>query len=303
MSMISSMPGMIRLVTVLAAALALLAAVLLAIASAAQQRAAASVPDDGGGGLRLMGVLLRNKLWWTGTLCDAGGFVCQAAALGVGSLLLVQPMLVTTLLFALPLGARWAHRRLRRSDWVWAGLLAVALATFVISGEPTAGIDRAPPERWLPAGLVLGTVLVVCLLAAATRRGTTRAVLLAVCVALAYAVTDALTKGAVSQLDDGVFAMLRTWELYGLAVASVAGTILQQQAFQAGSLGASLPTITVGEPVIAVVLGVTVLQEHLRSDGAEWALIAVLVVVMVVATVALARSAARSPQAAPAPAA
>ncbi len=125
---------------------------LLAIASAAQQRAAASVPDDGGGGLRLMGVLLRNKLWWTGTLCDAGGFVCQAAALGVGSLLLVQPMLVTTLLFALPLGARWAHRRLRRSDWVWAGLLAVALATFVISGEPTAGIDRAPPERWLPAG-------------------------------------------------------------------------------------------------------------------------------------------------------
>ena len=290
---------MIRLVTVLAAALALLAAVLLAVASVAQQRAAASVPVEGGG-LRLMGVLLRNRLWWTGTLSDAGGFVCQAAALGLGSLLLVQPLLVTTLLFALPLGARWAHRRLRRSDWIWAALLAVALAVFVISGEPTAGIDRAPPERWLPAGLVLGVVLVVCLLVAATRRGTTRAVLLAVCVALAYAVTDALTKGAVSQLDDGVYAMLGTWELYGLAVASVAGTILQQQAFQAGNLGASLPTITVGEPVVAVVLGVTVLEEQLRSDGAEWALIAVLVVVMVVATVALARSAARTPQAAPA---
>jgi drug/metabolite transporter (DMT)-like permease len=292
---------MIRLMTILAAALALLAAVLFAVASAAQQRAAAAVPDEGGG-LRLMGVLLRNRLWWTGTLCDASGFVCQAAALGIGSLLLVQPLLVTTLLFALPLGARWAHRRLRRSDLIWAALLAGALAVFVISGEPTAGLDRAPPERWLPAGLVLGTVLVVCLLVAATRRGTTRAVLLAVCVALAYAVTDALTKGAVSQLDDGVYAMLRTWELYGLAVASIAGTILQQQAFQAGNLGASLPTITVGEPVVAVVLGVTVLEEQLQSDGAEWALIAVLVVVMVVATVALARSAARTPQAASAPA-
>ena len=48
--------------------------------------------------------------------------------------------------------------------------------------------------------------------------------------------------------------------------------------------------MTVGEPVVAVGIGVAVLREHLQADGAEWALVAGLVVVMVTATVALARS-------------
>jgi hypothetical protein len=51
--------------------------------------------------------------------------------------------------------------------------------------------------------------------------------------------------------------------------------------------------VTVGEPVVAVALGMGVLGERLQADGAEWALISVLVVVMAAATVALARAAAR----------
>ena len=85
------------------------------------------------------------------TSIDAVADVVQAAALGFGSLLLVQPLLVTTLLFALPLGAAWAGRTLARSDRVWAALLAV----FVVSGNPTDGVDRAPVRDWLPAGAVL----------------------------------------------------------------------------------------------------------------------------------------------------
>jgi uncharacterized protein (DUF983 family) len=72
------------------------------------------------------------------------------------------------------------------------------------------------------------------------------------------------------------------------------GTLLQQSAFQAGDLAASLPAVTVGEPVVAVVIGIAVLQEQLQADGAEWVLIGVLVAVMVVATAALARSAAQT---------
>jgi hypothetical protein len=67
---------------------------------------------------------------------------------------------------------------------------------------------------------------------------------------------------------------------------------VQQSAFQAAGLQASLPLIIVGEPVVAVVLGVVVLDEQVRADGVEWVLIGVLVAVMVAATVALARSAA-----------
>lgn len=284
----------------LAAALALLAAVLFAVASAVQQRSAADVPDAEAHGARLLLTLARRPRWWAGTLSDTGGFVAQAAALGLGSLLLVQPLLVTTLLVALPLGARWAGRRLRRSDWVWAALLVLALAAFALVGEPTAGVDRAGWRPWLPAWIVLGLLVGGCLAGAAVRRGTARAVLLAVAAGVAYGVGAALTKGVVSQVDDGLLALLTSWETWLLAVAMAGGTLLQQSAYQAGSLEASLPAVTVGEPVIAVALGIGVLQERLRADGAEWALIGVLVVVMAAATVALARAAARDPALAPA---
>jgi drug/metabolite transporter (DMT)-like permease len=288
-------------VTGLAAALALLAAVLFAVASAVQQGAAADVPPEQARGVRLLLVLLRRPRWWAGTGSDAAGYAAQAAALGLGSLLLVQPLLVTTLLFALPLSARWAQRPMRRSDWGWAVVLAGALAVFVVSGEPTAGVDRAGLRQWLPAAAVLGLVLTACLLGAVVRRGTTRALLLAVATGVVYGVTAALTKGVVSVLDDGLTTLATSWETYALLGCLVGGTLLQQSAFQAGSLGASLPAVTVGEPVVGVAIGVAVLGEQLRAGGAEWVLVAVLVVVMVVATVALARSAARTQAVGPVP--
>jgi drug/metabolite transporter (DMT)-like permease len=280
-------------VTGLAAALALLAAVLFAVASAVQQQSAADVPDADARGARLVLALARNPRWWAGTLSDTAGFAAQAAALGLGSLLLVQPLLVTTLLVALPLGARWGGRRLHRSDWVWAALLVLALAVFAVVGEPTAGVDRAGWRSWLPAWIVLGLLVGGCLAGAAVRRGTARAVLLAVAAGVAYGVGAALTKGVVSRLDDGLLALLTSWETWLLAVALAGGTLLQQSAYQAGALEASLPAVTVGEPVVAVALGMGVLGERLQADGAEWALIGVLVVVMAAATVALARAAAR----------
>lgn len=272
----------------------MLAALLFALASAVQQRTAAAVPDDAAGGLGLMRVLVRRPSWWVGTLSDVAGYAAQAAALAVGSLVLVQPLLVTTLLFALPLGARWAGRRLRAADRGWAVVLAGSLAVFVAVGEPTAGEDQAPLEKWLPTAVVLGVVLAVCLVGAAARRGTTRAFLLAVATGVLYGITAALTKGVVTQLDDGMVALLTSWETYALVLVATAGTLLQQSAFQAGDLAASLPAITVGEPVVGVAIGLAVLGEQLRADGAEWLVIGLAVALTVVATVALARTAARS---------
>ena len=274
----------------LAAALALLAAALFAVASAVQHRSASQVPVDQGGSLRLVRSLLRSPRWWTGTLADAAGYGAQAAALGLGSLLLVQPLLVTAVLFALPLSARWAGRRLAWSDWAWAAVLVTTLALFVVTGEPTAGSDTAGWRSWLPAVAVLGVVTTGCLVGAAVHRGTPRAVLLALTTGVAAGLAAALTKGVVGLLDDGLPALLGSWTTYALAGSLLAATVVQQLAFQAGPLQASLPAATVGEPVVAAALGITVLGERLRAGGAEWLLVVVLVAAMVAATVALARS-------------
>ena len=273
-----------------AAGLALLAAALFALASAVQQRSAAAVPDGRGGALHLAAVLVRSPRWWAGTLADSAGYLAQAAALGLGSLLLVQPLLVTTVLFALPLGARWAGRRLARSDWAWAGVLVLSLAAFVVTGQPTAGAELAGWRAWLPAWVVLGVTVAGCLLGAAVRRGTSRAVLLAVTTGVAYGLAAALTKGVVDLLPEGPGTVLTHWSTYLLAASLLAGTVAQQSAYQAGPLEASLPAATVGEPVVAAALGVIVLAERLRAGGVEWLLVAVLLAAMVTATVALSRS-------------
>ena len=110
---------------------------------------------------------------------------------------------------------------------------------------------------------------------------------------ICYGVIAAPTKSVVSLVDNGVFALLTSWELYALAMSAVGAVLLQQSAFQAGHLEASLPAMTVAEPLVAVTLGIVVLQEQVRADGLEWLLIGMLVVVMASATAALARSAAR----------
>lgn len=207
--------------------------------------------------------------------------------------MLVQPLLATTLLFALPLGARWAGRRLPAADLTWALLLAASLGFFILAAEPTRGVPRAGPQQWLPALLVIAVVLAGCLLGAVVRHGANRAVLLAVAAGVCYGVIAALTKSVVSLIDDGPIALVTNWELVALVAAAGGAIVLQQSEFQAGALDASLPAVTVAEPVVAVALGITVLQEQVRADGVEWLLIGLLVVVMVAATVALARSAAR----------
>jgi hypothetical protein len=87
---------------------------------------------------------------------------------------------------------------------------------------------------------------------------------------------------------------LRTPELYGWLLVAVLGTVFQQPSFRASSLTASLPTMTVTEPVAASLLGVTVLGETLGADGPQLIALAVAVVVVIVATAALARGEAAS---------
>jgi len=121
--------------------------------------------------------------------------------------------------------------------------------------------------------------------------GPVSAVLLAVVSGALWGVFAVLTKGVVDRLDDGLWALLRTPELYVWALVAIAGTAWQQSSFRAGALTASLPTMTVAEPVVGSVLGIVVLGETLRPGDAGWLtlIVAVAVMVMVIATVALAR--------------
>ena len=286
----------------IATLLALGAALFIAVGDVIQQRSAHDVTDEQVGHVALFLRLLRDKQWWVGSLVAAGGFGLQAAALGFGSVLLVQALLVTSLLFALPLSARFAGRRITRSQWMWAVLLAAAVAVIVTVGNPSHGQSRAGVEMWIWVIATLGPLLALCLLGAKIWSGKPMAaVLLGLVAGSLWGLVAVLTKGVVDQLDRGIPAVLRLPELYPWAVVAVAATAVQQSAFRAGSMAASLPAVTISEPLVGSVLGVAILGEMLRPGRNGWVGLGIAVAVMVVATVELARGEAIPAEPAPVP--
>lgn len=279
---------------VLSVVLALASAFAFAAATVGQQRAAATSSDADARGGRFVGQLLRNPRWIAATLGNAGGYALQAAALGVGSVVVVQPILVTSLLFALPLSARLAHQRLSPAAVASSLLLSGSLSLFVLLAHATRGTDHASSWGWLVVALIGLPLVACCLVFAHPRAGAVRAALLAVAVGLLGGVLAVLTKSVVDSGAGGVVHLLTTGEPYGLIVIGVAGIYLQQLSFQAGALQASLPIMTVLEPLIAAVLGATLLHEQLRTGGLRMSVLVLATLIMAVATVALARAHART---------
>lgn len=268
----------------------LLAAFWAAVGIVVRQRAAQDVRLAGGTAAPVVTNVVRQPLWWAGILAAVAGYVFQAVALANGSLLLVQPLLVSSLLFALPMSARLCHQRITRAEWSWAIMLTVALAAFVLVGHPIEGHNRPPIPSWSLALALTAPLAIVCLVAARRTSGRTRAMLLAVTVAVLLGMIAVLTKICTHRYTVGGWHALMTVPApYLLVILAVAVTMVQSSAFHAGALQASLPIMLVGEPVVAVLLGVVVLGEHLAVQGSAALGLLVAVVAMVSSTVALAR--------------
>jgi drug/metabolite transporter (DMT)-like permease len=271
--------------------LALAAAVTSALGIVIRQRATLEIPQDEGVSTAMFKKLLRNRLWWAGTAVAASGYAFQALALTWGSLILVQPLLVSALLFALPMSARLAHRRVTTHDWVWALVLTLGLAIFVTMAKVQPGNYRPQPVVWILATVVCVVVVLGCVVGGARTEGRNRALLIATAVGILFGVVSVLTKVTVQRLnEEGLWGTLVVPAPYLVVILGVAATLLQQSAFHAGALQASVPTMLVLEPLVAVSLGVIVLGEALKvTDPATIALLAVAVAAMAAATIALGR--------------
>ena len=93
--------------------------------------------------------LVKRKGGSPGSPPDIAGFVVQAAALAVGSLLLVQPLLVTTLSSRFPLAAYVHKRRLTRREWFWA-VVQQCRVDRLHGPQPARGRYRSHPgQAWI----------------------------------------------------------------------------------------------------------------------------------------------------------
>ncbi|OBI00409.1 DMT family transporter [Mycobacterium sp. E2733] len=275
--------------TEIAALLALTSALCVAIGDVLQQRAAHCIEDRAVGHVELFASLLRNRRWWCGALLLAASVGLQAAALGQGSVLLVQALLMFSLLFALPINARLYHRTVTVTEWMWAGLLTAAVTMIVVVGNPQAGHASAPLRTWAVVAVVLGPLLVACIVAGRIWGGAAAAVLFALVSGSLWGIFAVLAKEVVARLGEGGWAVIQTPELYAAILVIVGGVVWSQSAFRAGPLTASMPTLEVSQPVVGAVLGVVVLDETLNAGPAGMIALAVAVLVTAAAIVKLAR--------------
>ena len=177
---------------------------------------------------------------------------------------------------------RRAHRR------TWA---------FVAIGSPRGGRTDASGRSWICAGIVLAVIVNVLIVRARQASSSERALCLGTATGVVHGMTAVLTKTSVDLLGHGFGTMLVHWQPYALAVLSAAAFLLNQSAFHAGHLAASLPAITVVNPVVAALLGWILFGEHLRVHGVA---AVAITIVAICASVAAAISLARSPLVAPA---
>ncbi|HXW35274.1 MAG TPA: DMT family transporter, partial [Acidimicrobiales bacterium] len=131
-------------------AYALLAAFANALNVTTQHKASISSPKKAKG-WRIVPYLFTNPLWLFGWIALAGAFVFQALALHIGQMSVVQPLLITELVFALVLRRLWIHQTIRVITW-WSAIFTCALlALFVAMSEPQGGHAMASSHAWVSA--------------------------------------------------------------------------------------------------------------------------------------------------------
>ncbi|SPM37428.1 Permease of the drug/metabolite transporter (DMT) superfamily [Mycobacterium rhizamassiliense] len=273
----------------IAALLALGSALCVAIGDVLQQRATHRIADPSLRLPQLFAKLARIRRWRLGVLILVLSIALQAAALNRGSVLLVQALPVLSLLFALPISARLAGRRVTPREWIWGVVLTAAVTVIVTVGNPQSGRAYASLQTWAVVVAVLGPLLIASVVAARIWGGALAAVLFAFVSGALWGVFAVLTKGAVHRLSDGGWAVFGSAELYAWILVAVGGFIWEQSAFRAGSLTASMPTLEVSQPVVAALLGVVVLGETLSTSHTGMVALVAAVVVVTAATVELAR--------------
>jgi hypothetical protein len=224
------------------------------------------------------------------------GLALHAVALADGGLALVQPLLVSGVLFALPVSSALEGRRPSTTEWLWALVLIGALATFLLASHPSAGrvsIDADVLAVTTIAGCAVVSLLILVGIRWPHGHG---AALLGAGAGVGYGVTAALLKQSTAILSQGVLPLLRDWPLYTLVGVGALSIVVTQLAYRAGPLAGSMPTLTVSDPAASIAIGALAFHERLAADPIALLLEVGGLAVMLGATTQLARRSQQSPE-------
>jgi drug/metabolite transporter (DMT)-like permease len=271
-------------------ALALCAALLFALAATLQQKGAIGMGES----LRSPAsfVRLARQTWWLlGSLALLGGYVCQAVALDHGKLAVIQPLLVTTIVFALPLGYLLTGQVVNRPEIVAAGFVVIGLAVFAVVGDAAAGNDSAPGWEWAVTICLLATIAGALLFVGGRGPLAQKAGAYGACAGVLYGLSASLWKPSGALLEaDGLGGMLSSWEFWVFAAAGILAFLVQQVSLATGQLAPSVAMTSVVNPLVCILVGTVVLEERLAPPTWHRALAYAGLALALVAAMAITRA-------------
>jgi drug/metabolite transporter (DMT)-like permease len=253
----------------LAIVLALGAAAVYGAATALQHHAASETHRPEVVPRHLVARLWRRPTWLVGLVLSGVAFALHVAALHRGPLTVVQPIVVTTVVFAVLVRAGLDRTPPIPAEIGWCVCTWVGLALFVGTVPPNPPHELANGRTALQLlGLGTAAAVVAVLSARRTKAPARRGFLLGFAAGILYGLTAGLIKVAASHASDRFLLPIDHWSTWLVVPMGLSAFFLSQWAYEATRLSVSVPTLNIVDVLTAVVFGSVVFGDHLFSaDG------------------------------------
>lgn len=274
---------------------ALIGAAFLAFGAQYQSRGLNKVErltgQSAGSGLsvRHMLQLLSRPSWVIGTLLLGLAVVFQIGSLSLSPLIVVQPIGVVGLVITSVLNSRLSGVRLGKRARASIAMCVAGIVAFVTIAAFSAA-DRPVTDQKLITILVLfGIVFLATVITLIALRHRAIALLYIVGAGVLYGFVATFAKAVIGRMQQGEFDWL-TWVcVFALVAGALVGMVYVQNAYSSGPPDLVVAGLTVIDPLVAVLIGIVVLNEAAGASG--WAVLGFVIsgVVAVIGVVGLAK--------------
>lgn len=207
---------------------------------------------------RLLLQLFRSAPYVVAMFCELAGFLLVVAALRSQPLFMVSAVTASSLAWTAVLAAVFLDLPLRPRDWVALGVVSAGLVLLALSAQSEPPHRQAAAIRWA----LLAGVGVVIAVGAAAIRTRARSFTLGVLAGLAFSASNIAVRVVphVRHVD----RLFVHPTVYTIVAGGLAGLLLSAQAFQRGSVTATIAASVATTTLIPSAVGLALLHDHPR---------------------------------------
>lgn len=211
--------------------------------------------------IKQMVKLASNKRWLGGMSLIGAALVLQIAALSMAPLIVVQPIGAIALVITSLLNAKVSRTKLNRATILAISLCMLGVGLFVVRASAIAHGVPITNDLLLQVMATLSAIILIFAFFLWRSKGKAKAITYVGGAGILYGFVATLTKVVIQRIEQGQFEWLTVGCAAVLAVAVVMGGWFVQNAYASGPPDLVIAGLTVIDPLVAVLIAVTILQE------------------------------------------